>query len=451
MDSGDSFLFIILIILLMLSAFFSSSETALMTVNKIRLRSLADEGNKRAAMVLDITENHTSKMLSAILIGNNIVNISASSLSATLAYAFGGYMVSIATAVLTVAILVFGEITPKNYATVNAEKIALRYIPVIRFFMTVMTPVIFIINLFSRGIMFLLRVDPKAADKALTEEDLRTIVDVSHEDGIIESGEKEMIYNVFDLGDANAKDIMVPRVHVTFANVDNTYDELIEIFREDKFTRLPVYEENPDNIVGIINMKDLLLYNRDEPFHIRDIMRQPHFTYEYKNISELLVEMRDSTFNIAIVLDEYGEMAGLITLEDILEEIVGEIHDEYDEQEDDRIRQISDNEYIIEGSLNLDDVNDRLGTAFESEDYDSLGGFIIEQLDDRLPEVNDEVTTEGGARLVVEKLDKNRVESVHVYLPEPEDTKNRESKSVEEPSADAAAENKVESAASENE
>ena len=451
MDSGDSFLFIILIILLMLSAFFSSSETALMTVNKIRLRSLADEGNKRAAMVLDITENHTSKMLSAILIGNNIVNISASSLSATLAYAFGGYIVSIATAVLTVAILVFGEITPKNYATVNAEKIALRYIPVIRFFMTVMTPVIFIINLFSRGIMFLLRVDPKAADKALTEEDLRTIVDVSHEDGIIESGEKEMIYNVFDLGDANAKDIMVPRVHVTFANVDNTYDELIEIFREDKFTRLPVYEENPDNIVGIINMKDLLLYNRDESFHIRDIMRQPHFTYEYKNISELLVEMRDSTFNIAIVLDEYGEMAGLITLEDILEEIVGEIHDEYDEQEDDRIRQISDNEYIIEGSLNLDDVNDRLGTAFESEDYDSLGGFIIEQLDDRLPEVNDEVTTEDGARLVVEKLDKNRVESVHVYLPEPEDTENRESNSVEEPSADAAAENKVENAASENE
>ena len=299
--------------------------------------------------------------------------------------------------------------------------------------------------------MFLLRVDPAAADKAMTEEDLRTIVDVSHEDGIIESDEKEMIYNVFDLGDANAKDIMVPRVHVTFANVDNTYDELIEIFREDKFTRLPVYEENPDNIVGIINMKDLLLYDRSESFNIRDIMRQPHFTYEYKNISELLVEMRDSTFNIAIVLDEYGEMAGLITLEDILEEIVGEIHDEYDEQEDDRIRQISDNEYIIEGSLNLDDVNDRLGTSFESEDYDSLGGFIIEQLDDRLPEVNDEVTTEGGARLVVEKLDKNRVESVHVYLPEPEDTENRESKSVEEPSADAAAENKVESAASENE
>lgn len=416
MDSGDTFQFIILIILLMLSAFFSSSETALTTVNKIRLRSLADDGNKKAAMVLDITENHTSKMLSAILIGNNIVNISASSLSATLAYSFGGYMVSIATAVLTVAILVFGEITPKTYATINAEKISLRYIRIIKFFMTVMTPVIFIINLFSRGFMFLLRVDLSATKKIMTEEELRTIVDVSHEKGVIETGEKEMINNVFDLGDADAKDIMVPRVHVTFADVNNTYDELIDIFREDKFTRLPVYEDSQDNIVGIINMKDLLLCNRDESFNIRDIMRKPHFTYEYKSISELLVEMRESTFNIAIVLDEYGEMAGLITLEDILEEIVGEIHDEYDEQED-QFYQLSDREYVIEGAMNLDDVNERLQTDFTSEDYDSLGGFIIEHLD-RLPELNDEVVTEDGIRLVVETLDKNRIESVHVYLPE---------------------------------
>ncbi len=425
MDSGDTLQFLILIILLMLSAFFSSNETALTTASKIRLRSLADNGNKKAALVLDITENHTSKMLSAILIGNNIVNISASSLSATLAYAFGGYMVSIATAVLTVAILVFGEITPKNYATLNAEKISMRYIRIIQIFMVIMTPVIFIINLFSRFIMLLLRVDPSAARKDMTEEELRTIVDVSHEKGVIESDEKEMINNVFDLGDANAKDIMVPRVHVTFASADNTYDELIDIFREDKFTRLPVYEETQDNIIGIINMKDLLLYDRSEPFQIRDILRKPHFTYEYKSISELLVEMRQSTFNIAIVLDEYGEMAGLITLEDILEEIVGEIHDEYDEHEEEAFIQVSDREYIIDGAMNLDDVNDRLGTAFSSEDYDSLGGLFIEHLD-RLPDLNDEVITEDNIRLVVDKLDKNRVESVHVFLPEkaaePEET-----------------------------
>lgn len=417
MDPSDTYQIIILLILLALSAFFSSNETALMSVNKIRLRSLADEGNKRAAMALDILENQTPKLLSAILIGNNIVNISASSLATTLAYSFGGYMVSIVTVILTVLILIFGEITPKNYATINSEKITLRYIPVFKFLMTIMTPVIFIINLFSRGVMRLMRVDPDAASKAMTEEELRTIVDVSHEDGVIESDEKEMIYNVFDLGDATAKDIMVPRVHVTFADVESTYDELIEIFREDKFTRLPVYKDSQNNIVGIINMKDLLLYDKNEEFVIDRFLRKPHFTYETKSISDLLVEMKDSTFNIAIVLDEYGDMAGLITLEDILEEIVGEIHDEYDEKEDELVQKISDREYIIEGSMHLDDVNDHLNTELDSEDYDSLGGFIIEHLD-RLPVAGDEVITEEGIRLIVEKLDKNRIEKVHVYLPE---------------------------------
>lgn len=426
-DPSDTYQIIILLILLALSAFFSSNETALMSVNKIRLRSLADEGNKRAAMALDILENQTPKLLSAILIGNNIVNISASSLATTLAYSFGGYMVSIVTVILTILILIFGEITPKNYATINSEKITLRYIPVFKFLMTIMTPVIFIINLFSRGVMRLMRVDPDAASKAMTEEELRTIVDVSHEDGVIESDEKEMIYNVFDLGDATAKDIMVPRVHVTFADVASTYDELIDIFREDKFTRLPVYKDSQNNIVGIINMKDLLLYDKDTEFVIDNFLRKPHFTYERKSISDLLVEMKDSTFNIAIVLDEYGDMAGLITLEDILEEIVGEIHDEYDEKEDELVQKISDREYIIEGSMHLDDVNDHLHTELDSEDYDSLGGFIIEHLD-RLPVAGDEVITEEGIRLIVEKLDKNRIEQVHVYLPEkaPETEKNPE-------------------------
>lgn len=426
-DPSDTYQIIILLVLLALSAFFSSNETALMSVNRIRLRSLADEGNKRAAMALDILENQTPKLLSAILIGNNIVNISASSLATTLAYSFGGYMVSIVTLILTVLILIFGEITPKNYATINSEKITLRYIPVFKFLMTIMTPVIFIITLFSRGVMRLMRVDPDAANNAMTEEELRTIVDVSHEDGVIESDEKEMIYNVFDLGDATAKDIMVPRVHVTFADVASTYDELIDIFREDKFTRLPVYKDSQNNIVGIINMKDLLLYDKDTEFVIDNFLRKPHFTYERKSISDLLVEMKDSTFNIAIVLDEYGDMAGLITLEDILEEIVGEIHDEYDEKEDELVQKINDREYIIEGSMHLDDVNDHLHTELDSEDYDSLGGFIIEHLD-RLPVAGDEVITDEGIRLIVEKLDKNRIEQVHVYLPEktPETEENPE-------------------------
>jgi len=425
LDTSDAIQFIILILLLLLSAFFSSAETALTTVSKIKMRSLADDGNKRAATVLDVTENHNAKMLSAILIGNNIVNISASALATTLAYNFGGYMVSIATAVLTIVVLVFGEITPKSIATMQSAKLSLAYIPVIKFFMTIMTPVIFIINLISRGMLFIFRIDPNAKNTAITEDELRTIVDVSHEDGIIESEEKEMIYNVFDLGDAHAKEVMVPKVHVTFADVNSTYQELLAIYKEDKFTRLPVYEETTDNIIGTINMKDLLLCEDNENFRVRDILREAYFTYEYKNISELLVEMRDASFNIAIVLDEYGETAGIITLEDILEEIVGEIHDEYDDNEEDFVQQLNEHEYIIEGSLSLDDLNDRLDLELESEDYDSVGGFIIEHLD-RLPEENDEVITDDGIRMVVEKLDKNRVERVHIYLPEKADEEAEE-------------------------
>ena len=419
MDPSDAIQFIILFILLLLSAFFSSAETALTTVSKIKMRSLAEDGNKRAATVLDITENHSPKMLSAILIGNNIVNLYAASLTTTLAYRLGGAMVSIATGILTVAILIFGEITPKNAATINSSKLSLTYIPVIKIFMTVMTPVIFIVNMLSRGVLFLLRIDPNAKNNTMTEDELRTIVDVSHEDGVIESEEKEMIYNVFDLGDARAKDVMVPRVHVTFADVNSTYHELLDIFKEDKYTRLPVYEDTTDNVIGTINMKDLLLFDNREHFHVRDILREAYFTYEYKSISELLVEMRDASFNIAIVLDEYGETAGLITLEDILEEIVGEIHDEYDENEENFVQKVNDLEYIVEGSLSLDDLNDRLDLELESEDYDSLGGFLIQRLD-RLPEVGDEFTTEDGIRMVVDRLDKNRVELVHLYLPEKE-------------------------------
>ncbi len=416
MDSSDATQLIILFILLLLSAFFSSAETALTTVNKIRMRTLAEEGSKRARTVLAITDD-SGKMLSAILIGNNIVNLSAASLTTSLAYSFGGSMVAIASGILTILILLFGEITPKTMATIHSEKMSLLYAPIISMFMKIMTPAIFIINGLSIGVLFLLRVDPNAKNNVMTETELRTIVDVSHEDGVIESDEREMINNVFDLGDARAKDVMVPRVHVTFADVNSTYDELIDIFREDKFTRLPVFRDTTDNVVGTINMKDLLLYDNTKGFQIQDILREAYFTYEYKNISELLVEMRKASFNIAIVLDEYGETAGLITLEDILEEIVGEIHDEYDENEEDFIQEIDEREYIVEGSTNLDDLNDRLDLDLNSEEYDSLGGFIIERLD-RLPEPGDSIHTEDGIHMVVEKLDKNRIELVHLYLPE---------------------------------
>lgn len=258
MDSSDVTQLIILFILLLLSGFFSSAETALTTSNKMKMRSLAEEGNKRAKIVLKLTEN-SGKMLSAILIGNNIVNIAASALTTTIAYKFGGSAVALASGIITVLILIFGEITPKTTATIHADTMALIYAPIINLFMKIMTPAIFVINSLSTGILLLLRIDPKAKTSTMTENELRTIVDVSHEDGVIETEEREMIYNVFDLGDAKAKDVMVPRVHVTFADINSTYEELLDIFRKDKFTRLPVFEETTDNVIGIINMKDLQL------------------------------------------------------------------------------------------------------------------------------------------------------------------------------------------------
>ncbi|MCP1109019.1 CBS domain containing-hemolysin-like protein [Lachnospiraceae bacterium PF1-21] len=421
-DSSSIPEIIALIILLALSAFFSSAETALTTSNKIRLRGLADEGNKKAKTVLKITDK-PSKMLSAILIGNNIVNVGAASLTTTITYDFGGRWVALGSGIITLLILIFGEITPKTLASSNADSVSLVYAPIINLIIKILQPFVFLINAISQAILRLLGIDPNKRKDQMTENELRTMLHVSEEEGVIENEEKEMIYNVFDLGDAKAKDVMVPRVHVTFASIDATYDELIGIFKEDKFTRLPIYRDTTDNVVGTINMKDLLLYENKEHFHIEDILRDAYFTYEYKNISELLIEMRDSSFNIAIVLDEYGETSGLITLEDILEEIVGEIRDEYDEEEVDIIRKIGDREFITEGSINLDDLNDELNTHLESDDYDSLGGYIIQHLD-RLPEAGDAITTPSGIRLVVDSLDKNRIDKVHIYLPEEEATED---------------------------
>ena len=414
MESGDAIQLVILVILLGLSAFFSSAETALTTVNKIRIRSLIDEGNKRAAKVGKILDN-PGKMLSAVLIGNNIVNIGASSLATVLATKlFGSSGAGIATGVLTLLILIFGEITPKSLATLYSEKLSLFYAGIILFLMNIFTPIIIIVNKLSHGLLLLLHIDPAKKVAAMTESELRTIVDVSHEEGVLESEEHSIIQNLFDFGDAQAKDVMIPRIDMVLVDINATYDELLSIFEETRYTRFPVYENTTDNVIGIINMKDILLYKSENKFAIRDFLREAYYTYEHKNLSELMLEMRKTSVNIVIVLDEYGATSGLITLEDLLEEIVGEIRDEYDADEEQSTIRLNDSEYLIEGHMRLDDLNDMLGTDYESEDYDSVGGFIIGRLD-RLPKEGDSITID-NIRLVVETLDINRIEKVHVYI-----------------------------------
>ena len=404
MDPSVAIQFIVLIVLLLLSAFFSSAETSLVTVNQIRMRSLADEGNKKAARVLKITSN-SSKMLSAILIGNNIVNIFASSLATTITLQlWGNRFVSLTTGILTLLVLIFGEITPKTIATSHAVK--------------VLTPVIFIINKLANGFLFILGLDPGKKAASITEDELRTIVDVSHEEGVIEKEERQMIKNVFDFGDSQAKDVMIPRIDMTCVSIDSRYDEIISVFRNDKYTRLPVYEDSVDNVIGIINVKDLLLCEDKASFNVRDILRKPYYTYEFKKTSELMEELKKTSNNFTIVIDEYGSTVGMITLEDLLEEIVGEIRDEYDGDEVDDIIKVNDTEYIFSGTARLNDIEEYIElpdieTDHES-DYDSISGFIIDSLK-RLPVLGDEVTI-GNLKFVVEGCTKNRITKVHAYI-----------------------------------
>lgn len=416
METSDIIQLVIVIILLSASAFFSSAETALMTSNKLKMRNLADNGDKRAAKVLKVTEN-TDKMLSAILIGNNIVNLTASSISTTLTLKiFGSRLVGIATGILTFLILVFGEITPKNVASKNAEKMALIYIGVISFLVTLLTPVIFIVNTVAK---FVISIFNKNGDdnNAVTEEELRAMVEYSHEEGVIENEEKKMIVNVVDFGDTVAGDIMVPRVDMVMVDEKSSYEEILQVFREERYTRIPVYEETPDNVIGILNVKDFLLIEDKENFVMKELLREPLYTYEYKKTSALMMDMRKTGANIVIVLDEYGITAGLITLEDMLEEIVGEIRDEFDADEDEGITKVSDLEYLIDGSTNLDDINDRIGLSLSSEEYESIGGLIMEKLG-RLP-VEGEIINFDNIVLTVKKMDHARIEKVCLKLKQP--------------------------------
>lgn len=432
MHPSDVAQLVALIILVALSAFFSSAETSFVTVSQIKMRSLAEAGNRSAQRVLKITSD-SAKMLSAILIGNNLVNISASSLATTLTLSlWGNAAVSITTGVLTLVVLIFGEIAPKTFATAYAEKIALIYSGPIRFLMIVLTPVIFVINFIAKGVLRIIGFNPNKHKATITEDELRTMVDVSREEGVLETDEHEMISNVFDFGESQAKDVMIPRIDMTSVSVDSTFDEIVEVFRQDKYTRLPVYEKSVDNVIGIINVKDLLLCEDKSNFSVRNILRKPYYTYEFKHISELMDELKKTSNNFTIVVDEYGSTVGMITLEDLLEEIVGEIRDEYDEDEEDEIIQINDNEYVISGTTRLGDLEDiiNLPKLDEDEDYDSISGFIVSQLG-RLPQDGDEVKLD-NQKLVVDECDKYRIIKVHLYINDVAEESSETSEEIKE-------------------
>ncbi len=406
---------VILLILILLSAFFSSAETAFLTVSRVKMQSLEEEGDRRAIKVNRILDNN-SKMISTILIGNNVVNIAASALATTLAFR-ANIVIGIATGILTLIILMFGEIVPKTWAKIYNESIALAYSDILYPLMYILTPVILITDFLSMVILKLLHIDPNKKINTMTENELKTYVDASHEDGVIESEEREIIYNVFDFSEAVVKDIMIPRINMVSINVDDSYAKVLAVFRESMYTRLPVYQDVKENIIGFVNVKDFILITNPKSFSVRSIMRAAHYTYEFKKTADLMLEMREQSISMTLVLNEYGATVGMITLEDLLEEIVGEIRDEYDGDEAENIVETGVRTYIVKGSMKLDDINDALGTKLDSEDYDSIGGIIIESLD-RLPENGEEVELENGIQLKVITITQNRIIKVQMILPE---------------------------------
>ena len=406
---------IVLVILLIGSGFFSASETSLMSLSKIRIRHMKEEGVKGAKLVANLTED-SNKLLSTILVGNNIVNIAATSISTALFTSLipGASGVAIATALMTVLVLLFGEITPKTIAANNSEKVAIFVSKPIKVIIFILRPVVWVFNLVTGLIFKILGIKDKGNQPYITEEELKTMVNVSHEEGVLEIEERQIINNVFQFGDMQAKEAMVQRLDMIAIDSEDNYEQIIDMFKTEKLSRMPVYNESIDDIIGILNIKDIIFLSDEEieNFDIKDYMREPFFTYEFKKITQLLEEMKIEKSQMAIVVDEYGGTAGLITLEDLIEVIVGDIEDEYDEEEEE-IQVIKEDEYVVDGSIKITDVNELIGVRLESEEFDSIGGYIIGHLR-RLPEEN-EVIEVDHIKFCIESLDKNRIKKVRIY------------------------------------
>ncbi len=356
-------------------------------------------------------------MLGTILVGNNIANLSASAVATSLALRhWGDLAVSIATGALTLLILILGEVGPKTIATLYADTLALAYSGLIGFLMVILSPIVKLVNGITHLLFLLLGIDSTQKNESYTEDELLTMVDASHEEGLIEPEEHEMIHNVFDFGDAKVRELMIPRNDLTYVYIHDSYQRIFSIFQETGYSRLPVFPEYEDTVLGILNIKDLFLKADPSSFSMEHLLREPYFTYEQKNAAELLMEMRQDRISMAIVLDEYGATAGIITLEDLLEEIVGEIRDEYDSDETDPITSIGPGQFLVSASLNLDDFAQAMELPLSSSDYDSIGGYILGILD-HIPQVGESVTLEDGTFFEIKEMDNNRITVLFLQLP----------------------------------
>ncbi len=398
-------------ILLILSGFFSGSETALISLNKFKLKRLIDGGEKNA-LLLERLLKKPNKMLAAILVGNNLVNVAIAAIVTSFAIErFGSTGVGIATGIATLLILIFGEIMPKSFATKNAEKLSLLAARPVQITVTVFSPVVKFFSLLTDA-MFKITRQEKGHYPFVSEEELKLLMDLGAEEGIIEEAEKEMIQSVFEFGDTMVKEIMTPRTDVKRLAASKKFQEVLDFVMETGHSRIPVYENTIDNIIGILYAKDLFKYiQKKDEFELKKSLRAAYFVPNTKKLDDLFKEMRSKRLQVAIVLDEFGGTMGLVTLEDLLEEIVGEIADEYDV--DERPMQIIDeNTIVVDAKMSIDEVSDLLKVNLEADGQETIGGLVF-SLFDRIPKEKDTISS-AGLDFTVEEMIGKRIHRLKI-------------------------------------
>ena len=413
MDSSSVSQIIALVFLVAMSAVFSSSETAITSVSKIKVRQLDQKDNKNAHLLKKLHDNMQAT-ISTILIGNNIVNIAASSIATILftnIFHQNGALVS--TVVMTVSVLIFGEVLPKTIAQYKNKSVALKFSRFIYLLTIIFKPIVKVLNLLTRLVIKIF-IGDNGDSSTLTEEELKTLVEVSEEEGVLKDQETEIMINALELKETLAVDIMTPRTSMASVDIEDAENDLREIIKNITYSRIPVYEDNIDDIIGVLHIKELAhkIIEDDHDFKIRDILKPAFYAYEYIPVVDLFKQMRAKNISISIIIDEYGGTSGLVTMEDILEELVGEIDDEYDNEKE--VTKINDNEYLVDPEMRIDEVNERFDLNLQSEKFDSIGGFVIELLD-RMPKSKDEVEFE-NLKFVVVNVDKRKITQLMIIF-----------------------------------
>lgn len=413
MDSSSTSQIIALVFLVAMSAVFSSSETAITSVSKIKVRQLDQKDNKNAHLLRKLHDNMQAT-ISTILIGNNIVNIAASSIATILftnIFHQNGALVS--TVVMTVFVLIFGEVLPKTIAQYKNKSVALKFSRFIYLLTIIFKPIVKVLNLLTRLVIKIF-IGDNGDSSTLTEEELKTLMEVSEEEGVLKDQETEIMINALELKETLAVDIMTPRTSMASVDIEDAENDLREIIKNITYSRIPVYEDNIDDIIGVLHIKELAhkIIEDDHDFKIRDILKPAFYAYEYIPVVDLFKQMRAKNISISIIIDEYGGTSGLVTMEDILEELVGEIDDEYDNEKE--VTKINDNEYLVDPEMRIDEVNERFDLNLQSEKFDSIGGFVIELLD-RMPKSKDEVEFE-NLKFVVVNVDKRKITQLMIIF-----------------------------------